>query len=295
MSKESSVQHYVSKMFIKRFKKDRTRLSHLDVDTLEIRNGKLRDSFGEKKLWSVDTEELIGIIETQIGSILKNFDSITIDKQPPHMCTIWKIEEPSEKDTVCRLALLQPLLIKDLKNHKKFEDDILKVINKTYKDSQYETYYVKLYEEHCNGKFVITDYLGQVALDVILPLVQKEMGLFVPGAQFTLNISLPHYVITGENEFFFVGSKQQLEAFLQRLRRPFLIYKDKDGKEYEVKKKQIDKFELTAFNLNEIKSQESKCDIGSYDKEYLEILKKELPNLLSMKVMWREKKNLGRS
>ena len=31
--------------------------------------------------------------------------------------------------------------------------------------------------------------------------------------------------------------------------------------------KKIDFFELTTFNLNEIKSQESQCEIASYDEE----------------------------
>ena len=72
--------------------------------------------------------------------------------------------------------------------------------------------------------------------------------------------------------------------------KPAICFVDENGAEYELKKQEVDLFELTAFNLNEIRSQESKCEIACYDEEYLPEIKKTLPNVVSSRIVLRELK-----
>lgn len=273
------------------------RLHTLSVDTSDKGHGTLKKSFGEKGLWSDEIEQKIGVVETKINNILQGYDAIEIDKKPEHKCTLWVIDNIEEKKTVIKMTLLQPNLLKDLKKGRDFEKNILDVLDDNILLKGKDVFYVKLYKEYCNGKFIVTDYLGQSFIDEpkffnSVPTVTMEelkSGKF----KSTTNqpITLPaNYLITGEYEFFFVGEKEQLDKFLDSLIKPTICFADTNGKEYEYQKKKIDFFELTTFNLNEIKSQESQCEIASYDEEYLQEIKKILPSVVSSKIMFRKLK-----
>ena len=275
----------------------RKRLHTLSVDTSDKGHGTLKKSFGEKVLWSDIIEQKLGIIETKINQILQTYDAIEIDKKPEHKCTAWIIDDLEEKNIIIKMTLLQPILLKDLKNGENFENNILDILEDNYSSKEREVFYVKLYPEYCNGKFIITDYLGQAFINDLkffnsLPTVTMEelkLGKFKSTTNQSITLQA-HYLITGEYEFFFVGNKEQLDNFLDILIKPTICFVDKNGKEYEYKKKKIDFFELTAFNLNEIKSQESQCKIASYDEEYLQEIKKILPSVVSSIIVFRKTK-----
>jgi len=295
--KKKPIQHYVSKMFIRRFMNGKKRLHTLSVDTSNKGHGTLTKTFGEKGLWSDEIEQKLGIIETKINKLLKVYDAIVINKKPEHKCTVWVINNPEEKDTVMKMALLQPNLLKDLKDGKKFEKNIIDILDGKFSLIENEVFYVKLYNEYCNGKFIITDYLGQAFIDDPLhfnsiPTITVEeltSGKYKSKLDKTA-IPAANYFITGEYELFFVGKKEQLDYFLNSLLKPTICFVDESEKEYELIKKKVDFFEITTFNLNEIKSQESQCEIASYDEEYLQEIKKTLPSVVSSKIMFRNLK-----
>jgi len=299
--KKQSIQHYVSKMFIKRFMKGRHKLHTLFVDTSSPGHGTLKKSFGEKGLWSDDIEQKIGTVEAKLNRILQIFDATRIDKQSKDRCTVRTINNQDDKNAIIAMALLRPKLLKDLKDGKDYEKNILNVLDNSYLSKNKEVFYVKLYEDYCTGKFVITDYLGQIffedpvyfnSLPVVTIEELKSGKIKDKSDQSVLPAS---YFITGEYEFFFVGKKEQLNNFLKFLLSPIMFVVDKNGNESECKKLKIDFFELTAFNLNEIKSQESQCEIASYDEKYLKKFEEMLPEVVSSKVIFRKSsvKNLG--
>ena len=293
---QNSIQHYVSKMFIRRFMNERCRLHTFLVDTSKKGHGTLKKTFGEKELWNDNIEQKIGILETRINKILLEFDNINIDEQHKNKCTVWSIHDLQQKNTIIKMVLLQPNLLKDLKNGENVEKNILDILEDNDSSIAKDVFYVKLYKKYCNGKFIITDYLGQAFLDELflnsIPTVTIEELKSRKVKSITKHpVTLPaNYLITGEYEFFFIGKKVQLDRFLNSLMKPTICFIDKNGKEYEYKKKSIDFFEITTFNLNEIKSQESQCEIASYDEEYFKEIKKILPSVLSTKVVFRELK-----
>ncbi len=295
--KKKSIQHYVSKMFIRRFMNGEKRLHTLFVDSSDKGHGTLKKSFGEKGLWSDEIEQKIGVVETKINNILQGYDTIEINKKPEHKCTVWVIDNIEEKNIIIKMTLLQPNLLKDLKRGRDFEKNILDVLDDNLLLKDKDVFYVKLYKEYCNGKFIVTDYLGQAFIDEprffnsVPTVTMKELksGKFKSSKE--QPVILPaNYLITGEYDFFFVGKKEQLDNFLDALIKPTICFVDKNGKEYEYKKKKLDFFELTTFNLNEIKSQESQCEIASYDEEYLKEIKNTLPSVVSSKIMFRNLK-----
>jgi len=60
--KRESIQHYVSKMFIRRFMNGEKRLQALSVDTSDKGHGTLKKSFREKGLWSDEIEQKIDVV-----------------------------------------------------------------------------------------------------------------------------------------------------------------------------------------------------------------------------------------
>ena len=128
---KQSIQHYVSKMFIRRFMNGLYKLHALFVDTSIKGHGTLKKTFGEKGLWTNNIEQKLGVVEAEINKILQNFDIIVIDKQPKYKCTAWSINNSNEKNTIIKMALLQPKLLKDLKNRTNFEKDILNILYQT--------------------------------------------------------------------------------------------------------------------------------------------------------------------
>ena len=264
------------------------RLYLLSIDNLVEENGRLHDSFGEKELWSDEIEQMLSVVETNVNKILKMFDEIEISKQPNHKCTVWPIDEPNKKDVITKMALLQPKLLIDLKDGKNFEKNIKNILNHDYSTSTLSVFYIKLYDEFCNGKFVITDYLGQPIIDFLDIENVNTLDDLKSGNIKYCKESIPYYFVTGEYEFFFIGSDKQLQKFLNSLLAPILYLTDSNGKEFKLEKTKKDFFELTVFNLNQLKAQESCCQMGSYDKEYFDLIKKELPTVIGTKIMLRE-------
>ncbi len=285
------IQHYVSKMFIKRFMNGRHRLYILDVDSSTIQHGTLKESFGVGELWNDDIERKLSNIETKIGKILKYYDKIQIEKKAEHKCTVWVIGDSKQRDSVFKMALLEPKLLADLKDGKRFKKNILDVLDNDYSSNVDSVFYIKLYQEYCNGKFLITDYLGQNYInrsDILDSSSNNTIEDVISGNSNAFTAPISHYFITGEYELFFVGKEENMYKFLESLRKQTLIISDENGKEYEYKKVDIDNFELTVFNLNEIKSQESQCKVGCYDKEYLNLIKDRLPIIVSEKIIFRK-------
>lgn len=288
MNKKTSnnIRHYASKFIIKRFKNGNDRLYILDVDNNKISSMSLKYAFGEKGLWKQETENRISLVETTLGKILKELDGRLTDLNQTKKCTVFSIKDTEQRKCISKMANLTKILLPELKSNE-YEHDINRILNKHYND---EVYFVKLHEKDCDGKFLITDYLSQYIIDIDTIDLSK-VHTFAELKSGKLDnkrcSTIPIHFVTGEYEFFFIGNEIQLKTFLDRLRNPTLYIVDDKGKEFKKEKVTIDNFELTAFNLIEINSQESMCHVGSYDKDYLNLIKDQLPTISKRKFMWR--------
>jgi len=282
------IQHYVAKLLIRRFMKKRTQLYMLDVDTGEINKGKLRNAFGKRTLWSRETEDSISRVETAVQQLMLRLDKENLSEAEQHRCTVWELTDPHEASLVVKMAFLQPLLLPDLAGGPSFEDQIVSVLDNDYSSYADPAFYIRLYPEHCVGQFLIMDFVGQ-PLPEMLPLDQLVLD---PNAKRGIPIpvdgSIPHFIIAGEYELFFVGPPARLRAFLDHLRHPQITLRNEDGTERTLKPSEPAKFQLSIFNLNQISAQESECAVGSYDEAYLNEIGRTLPQVISPKIMWRQ-------